>query len=119
MNVDEALAPVLRDVAATYPLPVRVRTPPGEPDSRWISVDGTSAVGILVAADDPEVHAADDVADFLFEELAAAGLPPTWPVCPAHPGTHPLVAGRAGNDAVWRCPRSGTVHARIGELAGG
>ncbi len=119
MNADGALAPVLRDVAATCPLPVRVRPQPDDPDSRWISVDGVSAIGIVVAADDPVVRAADDVADWLVEQLPAAGLAATWPVCPGHPGTHPLVADRAGNDAVWRCPRSGTVHARIGELAAG
>ncbi|WP_305787226.1 hypothetical protein [Symbioplanes lichenis] len=114
------LAVVLRDVAATYPLPVRVDR---DGDIDWITVaggDGRAGVRSDEALPPAERLAAvaDQVADWLVEALPGAGRPAVWPGCPRHPGTHPLRPQMAGGEAVWACPAGGDVVAAIGSLGG-
>jgi hypothetical protein len=117
------LAPVLRDVAATYPVPVRVSpgTPGGGEASIRITTDGESIAEVHVALDRPLADqiadGADQVADWLVEQLPAAGRPAVWPACPLHPGTHPLEVHSDGHRASWVCPRTQQPMALIGELA--
>jgi hypothetical protein len=59
---------------------------------------------------------ADQVQEWAVEALWSAGEPAVWPHCPQHPDTHPLTATVAQDGAVWACPKSGAVVARIGEL---
>lgn len=117
-----ALAVVLRDVAATYPIPVR--TEPSDFDQHtdcvWITTDGTSKAGIWTRSElspaDRLAVVAGEVADWLVECLAAAGLPATWRECPLHPGTHPLDPRAATAGAEWTCPRTGAPVAAVGSL---
>jgi hypothetical protein len=120
--VPSTLAVVLKDVAATYPLPVRVE--PAQFDDRteyvWVTVDGDSTVGIAVAAGLPPAErlaeAAGQLADWLVEALPGAGLPAVWPECPRHPDSHPLDPRPGPAGAVWTCPRTGEPVAAVGSL---
>ncbi|MFI1680152.1 MULTISPECIES: hypothetical protein [unclassified Streptomyces] len=116
------LGPVLRDLKATCAVRMKVR-------EEW-----DAAVGDLVVLYGPDgsgaglvprfgSSAAERVADFAdqaqdwaVEALCAELRPAVWPECPEHPDAHPLAAGVVGGVAVWSCPRSRRVAARIGEL---
>lgn len=118
-----ALAVVLHDVVATYPLPVTTEPPDFDDHTScvWITSDGTSKAGIWSRAELPPADrlalVASDVADWLVECLAAAGLPATWPECPLHPGSHPLDPRAAAAGAEWTCPRTGEAVAAVGSLS--
>lgn len=120
-----ALGPVLADLRSTgAPVP-RVQ-PSGWTEDEALpaamlwSPDG-SGVGIFVRAHDPEVsrvaHAAEQVQEWVVEERP--GGDSTWPVCPLHPGTHPLSPVVVDGVARWVCARDRAVVARLGDLAGG
>ncbi len=120
----EALEPVLRDVAATgAPMPdVRDGDWAGDADTAsavlW-SRDGNGAgvqVRLSGSGADRVAHVADQVQEFVIEELA--GLAATnWPVCPRHPTTHPLEAMSKDGVAVWACPAEPIPVSPIGALA--
>jgi hypothetical protein len=73
---------------------------------------------------------ADQVQEWAVEALWSAGVPAVWPRCPQHPNSHPLSATVVAADsdadsdtdsdtadfAVWTCPKTGVVVARVGEL---
>ena len=40
----------------------------------------------------------------------------TWPECPQHPGSHPLMAAVREGRAVWICPRTGDLVSDVGRL---
>ncbi|MCG5213640.1 hypothetical protein [Streptosporangium sp. KLBMP 9127] len=61
---------------------------------------------------------ADQVQEWAVEALWSEGLSAVWPQCPAHPDSHPLSAAVEGGTAVWSCPRTRSVVAPIGRLAG-
>ncbi|MGN6332249.1 MAG: hypothetical protein ACTHOD_11440 [Motilibacteraceae bacterium] len=86
--------------------------------TRW--PDGT-CYGVWVDADeDIETRIArlgDQLQDAAVETLAGLGRPALWPECSDHPNRHPLQARCVAGRAVWCCPRSGRILARIGELA--
>lgn len=60
---------------------------------------------------------ADQLHEWIVEELPSHHRPTNWPPCPVHPDTHPLEVRLDQDDVVWACPRAGTTHARVGELA--
>lgn len=113
----EELLPVLRDLEFASPVRVEVSEQSG---TWWIQVVGTiGMVGHVPGPSADVCFAADRVQDWVVECLPELGLPAVWPECPEHPGTHPLSATCPDGIPVWTCPRSSTVHARIGELTGG
>lgn len=59
---------------------------------------------------------ADQVQDWAVEALWSEGAAAVWPHCPEHPNSHPLKATVVAEAAVWACPKSGTLVAKIGEL---
>lgn len=62
---------------------------------------------------------ADQVQEWAVEAQWSAGAPAVWPHCPQHPNSHPLTATVAADAAVWTCPKTGALIARVGELDGG
>lgn len=125
--IDEVLGLIFKDLAAGgVPLP-RV-----EP-STWQTWEPSESV-TLFAADgsgmgvwlDPTlsedlalVHLADQVHEWVVEELARLGRATNWPVCAAHPANHPRQAVVEHGRAVWACPVGAAVSSPIGELPSG
>lgn len=118
--------PVLRDLRAAGAIVPDIRAEAHEvpdPDTvcAWIQHPrsiGSMGLRVRLALPPAERLAdlADQVQEWEVEELAAAGRPATWPQCPDHPGSHPLSPGTNDGEAVWSCPASGRVVARIGAL---
>lgn len=116
----EALDTVLHDLRAQGAVLPQVRVAPGygamlyEPDGSGHGVQwpppGTAA--------DRLASLADQVQEWAVEALWSAGAAAVWPHCPEHPNSHPLTATVVAEAAVWTCPRSGAVVARIGALEG-
>lgn len=106
---------VMRDVARSYPLPVTVE------NGVRITTDGESFAEVRIPQDRPFAdqiaETADQIADWLVEQLPAGGHSAVWPACPIHPATHPLTAHSDGREAVWVCPATGQTVAAVGELA--
>jgi hypothetical protein len=44
--------------------------------------------------------------EWAVEALWHAGRSATWPGCPQHPDSHPLMAAVRERRAVWICPRT-------------
>ncbi len=120
-----AIALVLHDLesegiaAPTITVPGR----PGSPGQRTATVhsgDGTST-GIWAWESEPPneqiVRLADHIQEWAVEWLAARARPATWPMCPAHPNSHPLRPVLADRAPVWVCPQTEAVISRIGELS--
>jgi hypothetical protein len=76
----------------------------------WLNLTLTEAEGVAVVA--------DQVQDWAVEELWRRRKPSNWPVCPAHPATHPMKAVVLVGEAVWVCPAGGEGKTQIGELGG-
>lgn len=123
-EIEAALAPVLRDVCSTAGItPLILDTPPvNDPSVANIvltSPDG-SATGVRLELDRPFVAqviaAADQVQEWVIEELWAAGRSATWPECTFHSGGHPMSARAQGGEAVWVCPAFEVQVAGIGVL---
>jgi hypothetical protein len=55
---------------------------------------------------------ADQVQEWAVEELCSVGKPTNWAQCPEHPLAPVVSEGRA----VWTCPKTGNVVAKIGHL---
>ena len=125
----QALDTVLRDLRAEGAVLPRVSVAVGyglvlhAPDGsgqgiRW--PDSGSAAERLA-------NLADQVQEWAVEAQWSVGAPAVWPHCPQHPNSHPLTATVAADDgvgvgagaAVWTCPNTGAVVARVGELPGG
>lgn len=84
------------------------------------SPDGTShgfEDRVTDAVVDRVATVADQVQEWIIEELAAAGRPTNWPRCSLHPSTHPLVAAIRDDVAVWICPKIGVIVAEIGHVS--
>lgn len=119
-----ALDPVLGDLRAGGPPQPRI----GDQDradeegvaSVWLwSRDGSgTGVSVVLGAPFPEqlAHVADQVHDWAVEELWATATGTNWPPCPEHPGSHPLVVRRTGDDVAWVCPTSRTRVCDVGDL---
>jgi hypothetical protein len=118
--------PVLRDMRASGAIVPDIREQALDvlgPDAvcAWIQHPrNTGSMGIRVRLDLPPAERLADLAEQLqeweVEELAATGRPATWPECPSHPNSHPLSPESHDGEAVWSCPVSGQVMARIGAL---
>jgi hypothetical protein len=116
---------VMRDVDRTYPATVHRK--PGTWDNKkkdtgmYISISETEFAFVRMETDGSPAEQlaalADDLADWLVEQLPSIGHPAVWPPCPQHVNTHPLEAQVINDDAVWVCPRDETVVAAIGSLA--
>jgi hypothetical protein len=121
----EAVAPVLRDLAATSTSTPVIREEAHEEGDEmvcaWLEgADGTGQ-GIRVALSCSPVEQladlADQVQEWVIEELHAAGESAVWPPCPRHPN-HPLQPEVRDEMAVWICPRTSQAIGAIGTLAG-
>ncbi|MFC3991044.1 hypothetical protein [Actinoplanes siamensis] len=125
-ELPEELQPIVHDVNRCSPVRVVVREPPVRDRSGsalWVRVAGASgAIGFVpqpgAALVERTFTQADQVHDWVLECLPELGFPAVWPECPEHPGTHPLGVVLRDGVVVWACPRSGTVHARVGGLGG-
>jgi hypothetical protein len=115
---------VVRDLRSTDGITLRLLEEPVDSDpayeSLWMLSGRRSRTGLLaprdIAAPELLVHIADQVQEFVLEELGRLGLPATWPECPEHPGSHPLTPTLASAGPHWVCPKSGDLVSAIGEL---
>lgn len=122
---ERLLDQVRADLAHTRGLRLRVLDEPATADydtpSFWLLSAHGVRTGVLVHPNAEESQRLADVADqiqeFVLEELGRLGRSAAWPACPEHPTTHPLTATLADGQACWQCPASGTVIAAIGTLA--
>ncbi|GHE11907.1 hypothetical protein [Klenkia taihuensis] len=123
-----ALEPVLRDLRTSGgPLPRVVDQDwtgdPGSPSLYlWDDAVGTGlggGTGVRIDlhddADEQALDLAGQVQEWAWEALAGTHRS-NWPVCPAHPTTHPMDLAVRDGQAGWACPRGGPVRARLGEL---
>lgn len=125
-GIEEALRLVLDDLrAAEGWAPVVDPTPwqPWQPSEsvHLAAPDGTGAGAWLNLSLDPEsglAELADQVQDWVVEQLPGMHRPAVWPTCPAHPDSHPRQAVVEYGRAVWTCPRGAAVSTPIGRLAG-
>lgn len=122
----EALAPVLRDLAATGTSAPVIREEAHEEGDElvcaWLEGPDGTGQGIRVALYYPPaerlVDLADQVQEWVIEELHAAGKSPVWPPCQRHPN-HPLQPEVRDEAAVWICPGTSQVISAIGALTDG
>jgi hypothetical protein len=125
--LQEAAAPVLRDMAASGAIVLDIREEAhddrgAEAVCAWVrGFDGLRGMGISVRlAGSPAervAELADQLQEFEVEDLWLAGRSATWPECPEHPNSHPLESAVDRNIAVWRCPRTRAVICAIGHWA--
>jgi hypothetical protein len=123
-SLEAALGLVIRDLQSTGGISLNVLDEPTDDDPRyesmWLLSDSGSRTGLLGPLDmtEPErvAHVADQVQDFVHEELGCMGRPATWPECPEHPASHPLTPTLISSSACWQCPKSGDTLGAIGEL---
>lgn len=119
-----ALDAIQRDLRNTGGIELRILEEPAADDpgyeSVWLLAGRRWRTGVLAPVDmgEPErlVHVAEQVQEFVFEELARLELPVTWPECPEHPASHPLTPALASSGPCWQCPKSGDTVSQIGEL---
>ena len=122
--LEEAVAPVLSDVESSGSVIPDVRDEPWSAIAEQVtamlySADG-SGQGISARPADPLperiASVADQVQEWVVEELCSIGRPTNWPQCPQHPESHPLTAVERMGRAVWACPMTASVVSEIGQL---
>jgi hypothetical protein len=118
--IQDALAPVLRDVAATTDVDLQIEV------GGWSTELGPSALiqagrgatGVYVRLADSEservIAATEAVQEVVIEELWARAS--NWPMCPAHRSSHPMDARSVSEQAWWVCPADGALVALVGTL---
>jgi hypothetical protein len=124
MDLASALDAVQQDLRSTGGIDLRISDEPATSDLGYESVlllsGRRSTTGLLaptaMSDDERLVHVADQVQDFVLEELGRLGLPATWPECPEHPASHPLNAVLAPSGPRWQCPKSSNNISMIGKL---
>jgi len=113
-----ALETVFHDLRAQSAVQPELRENPGYGPVLY-APDG-SGQGLTqprgTTAPDRLADLADQIQEWAVEALWTEGVAAVWPHCPEHPNSHPLRATVVDEVAVWACPRSGAVVARIGEL---
>jgi hypothetical protein len=123
--LQEALGPVLSDLESSGAVIPDVQDEPWSTTAEQVtamlySADG-SGQGISARPADPLAQriasVADQVQDWVVEELCSIGRPTNWPPCPQHPHSHPLIAVEREGRAVWACPKTAGVVCEIGQLA--
>ncbi|MGA2831110.1 MAG: hypothetical protein ABSF03_33925 [Streptosporangiaceae bacterium] len=122
--LSEALMPVLRDLGTYGALTPDIRDKqwsdfPGQVTAMLHDTDGTAQGVFAMAAEAlPQrvASVADQVQEWAVEALWRAGRPATWPECPGHPHSHPLMAVVREGRAAWICPRTGHLVSDIGRL---
>jgi hypothetical protein len=126
ISLADALGLVVRDLERTGGLTLRVLDERADSlygyESVWMLSAYPARTGLLAPLEmgDAErvVHVADQVQEFVLEELGRLELPATWPECVEHPGSHPLEARLAEGGPGWVCPKSGRTIAAVGGLTG-
>lgn len=123
----EAVAPVLRDLAASGMTEPEVRAEAHEDRGTeavcaWIQGSaGAHGQGIWIwLASSPAERVEALAAQFQLwaaDVLHDAGHSPEWPRCPEHPGSHALSPDASAGSAAWRCPQSDHLICEIGALA--
>ncbi len=121
--LEQALAPVLRDLSGAGVAPARIEEEnwtglEDRPSAMVRSADGSgSGIGVDRQATSAERVAAvaDQIQEWAIEELWG-NAPTNWPQCPQHPETHPLKATVQHKMAVWVCPVDERPAAKIGSL---
>jgi hypothetical protein len=124
--LSEAMAPVLRDLVGAGITAPRIEDREWQPAPRSFSAmlwspDGSGS-GVWVSGATPESErvamVADQVQEWVFEQLWSEGAPTNWPRCPRHPHKHPMRASTGDGVAVWSCPEDDVVIGPIGGLSG-
>ena len=115
-----ALAPVLRDVRTTG-VPE-----PGLDGYGWVADPSVASAmlggstGLSVEVGVPEesrvAAAADQVQEWVIEELWSTATATNWPPCPRHLASHPLQSVVLDGVATWICPTDGEQIGPIGSL---
>jgi hypothetical protein len=124
ISLADALGMVVRDLDRTGGIRLEVRDDPTYRlfgyETVWMLSEHPSRTGLSAPVEmgDAErvVHVADQVQEFVLEELGRLELPATWPECSEHPGSHPLEARLEDGGPAWVCPKSGHTVAGVGEL---
>jgi hypothetical protein len=116
--VQIAIAPVLADLERTRPGCVRLERVDGEEGivARLWDTETGSGTGLWLDDGVEPLHAVLDMADCV-QEVAMEVLWRAWPKCPQHPNGHPLELDVADDAALWACPETRVIIARVGELS--
>jgi hypothetical protein len=122
--IDEALGLIFHDLAAggvPRPRVEPTKWQPWEPsESVMLFAADRGGIGVwldLTLSDEHALaHLADQVQEWIVEELWRLGRPTNWPICAAHPATHPRQAVVGNGRAVWACPFGAPDSSPIGEL---
>jgi hypothetical protein len=90
-------------------------------ESAFLRAQDNSGMGVWVdtgvSEGEQTAMLADQVQEWLVEELCGIRQATNWPQCPEHPHNHPLGAVVQGGRATWSCPTSGRSVSEIGRLA--
>jgi hypothetical protein len=124
--LQEALAPLLRDMEATGQALPDIREEAhadrgGDAVCAWIQDPGGAGQGISVCLSYSPAQQLCDLAEQLQAWAGDVQVDPgrrPWPGCPDHPGSHMLSPQHRDEVAVWCCPDGLRVIAGIGMLTG-
>lgn len=122
MKIEDALAPVLRDMRNTGAPTPKVSFKSEDSTNFWLATltasDGSSH-GISLDLSLPREYvitaAAVGTQEWVFDELQIVGGT-NWPPCPLHPRNHPLDAAVRDGNPAWVCPAEHTIITEIGAL---
>ena len=119
-SIQEALAPVLQDVAATTEVRLEVEFGTSGVDGPWVRIGTSDGSATTFHINPAGTHAeqvaaaAEQVQEVIIEEQWARAS--NWPMCPRHRSTHPLEVATPAAEAWWKCPIDDAPVAPIGAL---
>jgi hypothetical protein len=123
LHLSRALARVLRDLDSTGVPALHVEPSDWqtfEPSASAFVRSTSSGMGVWVDLTLGEAEqvamVADQVQEFVVEDLPSHHLPANWPRCGEHPDNHPLAATVSHGAAVWVCPTTRRPQSEIGDL---